>query len=255
MRLGRGRVSPLFCKRQLVGVAPYPRLALLERCDDGMGARFEVFCRVSVGGRVAARDVAARQTLPEVDPPAADLEAILATDSWAAYLADLVGMVTRRVDSDCVALAHGILPMALTRRPLGQDLRLRPVLRGGIEVQYAATRAGPNGSRALVVAFERSLSRTQRPHDGLRKVVFALNAPRIAARHEKERRRAVDHQTPNVSRLCPRDAGSLLDVESQTDEIGHLLAEPRRVVLASTPFSKPSCCGAMSAIVHHTNLV
>src|SRR5687768_14366255 len=63
---------------RLVHVAPAPVLAGLKRADERVRRGMEVFRRVPVFGRVAAADMAAGQTQPEVHPAIPGLQAILA---------------------------------------------------------------------------------------------------------------------------------------------------------------------------------
>jgi hypothetical protein len=64
--------------RQLVDVAPRPGLPRLDRPDERMVRQPKVLRGVLVRGRVAAADVAARETHPQVDPRVAGLGAIFA---------------------------------------------------------------------------------------------------------------------------------------------------------------------------------
>jgi len=71
-----------------VHVAPAPVLARLERLHDGMLGLIKVFGGMLVLGRIAAADVAARETFPEMDPGVAHLQAFLATFTARRYLTD-----------------------------------------------------------------------------------------------------------------------------------------------------------------------
>jgi hypothetical protein len=63
----------------LIHIAPTPVFARLERFDDGVLGRVEMFGGVTVGRAIAASDVAAHETEAKVDPLSADLQAIFAT--------------------------------------------------------------------------------------------------------------------------------------------------------------------------------
>src|SRR5207249_3659465 len=65
-------------ERDLVGVAPAPVLARLERADDRVRRCVMVGGRMAVGRVVAAADVTARQTDAEMEPLAAAAQAVLA---------------------------------------------------------------------------------------------------------------------------------------------------------------------------------
>src|SRR5439155_16602677 len=62
----------------LVHVAPAPVLAALGGADDRMAGLVRVTRRVPVRRRVATADLAAAHAHPQVDPAAADLQALLA---------------------------------------------------------------------------------------------------------------------------------------------------------------------------------
>src|SRR5258708_24893766 len=73
-------------QESIIDVAPRPRLIRLDGRYDRMFRRVIVLGRVSVGRRVAAADVPARQTLAEVDPLAADLHALDTTRGRSAHV-------------------------------------------------------------------------------------------------------------------------------------------------------------------------
>lgn len=85
-------------------------------------------------------------------------------------------------------------------------------------------------------------------HDGRRQVVLAVDAARIAARHQKKGGRAVDHDTSSV-RISPH-ARSVLDVELEADKARHLIQEPRRVILTATAFRESLGLHAVLAGIH-----
>src|SRR5262249_15692045 len=64
---------------RLIDVAPCPALIRFERCDHGVAHLVEVLRGVSVGRAVAAADMTAAQTEPQVHPPRAGLQAIFAS--------------------------------------------------------------------------------------------------------------------------------------------------------------------------------
>jgi len=79
-------------KHDLVNVAPTPVLAGLERLDDRMMAGVKVFRRVSVWRRVAAANVAAGQAKAQVQPDAADAQAVFTTARARCHRANLIKM-------------------------------------------------------------------------------------------------------------------------------------------------------------------
>jgi len=80
-------------------------------------------------------------------------------------------------------------------------------------MEHAAAWTRTHGARALVGALKTCLVGAQRTHHEHREIVLAVDAPRIAARHEEEGRRAIDDKASNVLRLRPSDTRSLLDFE------------------------------------------
>jgi diketogulonate reductase-like aldo/keto reductase len=80
----------------LVGVAPAPVFARLERLHDRMGSVLEVFGRVTIRGAVAASDMATRQAQTQMHPSGADLKAILASLGAGLYFVDLIQVSTFR---------------------------------------------------------------------------------------------------------------------------------------------------------------
>ena len=90
----------------LVLEAPAPVLAALGRADDEVAALTRVLPRVTVGGGVAAADVATGETDAEVQPAIAGLEAVLATfDRLRRKDLDLVEMCALGHRSATVAAA------------------------------------------------------------------------------------------------------------------------------------------------------
>ena len=65
--------------RDLIDEAPRPIFARLEWTDDRVPSPFGMCRGVSVGRRVAATDMAARQAHSEMDPRRADQEAVFAS--------------------------------------------------------------------------------------------------------------------------------------------------------------------------------
>jgi hypothetical protein len=72
------RQSAIVSDLDLIHVAPPPVLVGLEGLHDRVLGRVEVPRRVMVGRRIAAADVAAGQTKPQVDPPIAGAKTLLA---------------------------------------------------------------------------------------------------------------------------------------------------------------------------------
>src|SRR6266536_1976052 len=97
---GRGHFSDLLHNRRerlevaLIDVAPTPLLAALIRHDDRVRRGSEVFGRVLVLGVIAAADVAAAHTQPQVDPRIAELETFLTAIATRRHNLDLVKMCT-----------------------------------------------------------------------------------------------------------------------------------------------------------------
>jgi hypothetical protein len=86
-------------KVQLVNVAPAPFLARLERLDDGMPARAEVFRRVLVPRAVAAADVTAREAQPQVNPSVARLQTFLTALRARRHFANLIQVLASHSSS------------------------------------------------------------------------------------------------------------------------------------------------------------
>src|SRR5258706_1802028 len=77
----------------LVGVAPDPALARLERPDDRMPGLPEMGGGMLVRRAVAAADVTAAHAEPEVHPRTAHSQAVLAAVAAGCDLVDLVEML------------------------------------------------------------------------------------------------------------------------------------------------------------------
>ena len=92
--------SSLKLNEQLVHVAPAPVFAGLEGLDDGVVGRVEMFRGVLVLRVIAAADVAALQTEPEMDPLVAGGETFLAP-AWCVW-----AMVARLTQMDAESLGH-----------------------------------------------------------------------------------------------------------------------------------------------------
>jgi hypothetical protein len=90
-RLPAGEVEHHF-----IHVTPPPRVGRKKRFHDGMTARVEMFGGVLVLRRIAAADVAARKTQPEVNPRIAHFQAFLAAFLIRVRDLDLVGMFACR---------------------------------------------------------------------------------------------------------------------------------------------------------------
>src|SRR6266851_1885762 len=76
----------------LVGIAPAPVLARLERPDDRMSGLVEMRGGVFVRGAVAAADMTTLHAEPKVHPRAAHAQAVLASVGAGRDLTDLVEM-------------------------------------------------------------------------------------------------------------------------------------------------------------------
>src|SRR5262249_16216057 len=88
-------VDPLDTHRELIGVAPGPIFARLDRADDRMLAALRVRRGVTTGRIIATTDVAALQADPQVEPLAAGRKTVLATVDLLGQLGD-VNMVEVR---------------------------------------------------------------------------------------------------------------------------------------------------------------
>jgi hypothetical protein len=76
-------------QKDFIHIAPTPVLPGLERLHDRMFRLVKVLGGVLVLGRVAAADVAADKTFPQVDPGVAHLEALLAAFAAGPDLTNL----------------------------------------------------------------------------------------------------------------------------------------------------------------------
>jgi hypothetical protein len=81
--------------------------------------------------------------------------------------------------------------------------------------------------------------------------VFPVDTSRIATRQEEERGRTVDHYAPGMCASFgnPR---AIFDVEPETNETRHLLAESRSIILAPASLGESQGLGTVSVPVHHT---
>jgi hypothetical protein len=78
----------------LVDVAPAPTLSWLNRSHNRMLRFMKVLCRMFIRRRIAARRMPALHTHPQMHPPRADLQAILATLRRRLHLMNMVQMST-----------------------------------------------------------------------------------------------------------------------------------------------------------------
>ncbi len=155
---------------------------------------------------------------------------------------------------------------ALSRHSSGVELRFRPppscsgsavcgapsgaVVCDHVKVQYPRARARPHGAPASLFAVERGSARAQGTHHVGRQVVLPIDAAWIAAGHEEEGGSAVDYDPPCVG-IGP-NARTFLDVEPKADQVGNLLAKPRRLVFAPTSFRESLGLRTISSPeVHH----
>ena len=78
-------------QHQLVGVTPRPVFPRFEASNQRVMRAAEMFSGVLVGRRIAAADVAAGKAKPEMNPPAAGLEAFLTSSgSVGGHRTDLI---------------------------------------------------------------------------------------------------------------------------------------------------------------------
>src|SRR6266478_1657281 len=82
-------------EKHFVHVAPAPALARLKRLHDGVLRLMEMFGGVFVLGRVAATDMTATETFPQMDPAIAHLQALLAALATRLHLLDFSQVGTR----------------------------------------------------------------------------------------------------------------------------------------------------------------
>jgi hypothetical protein len=92
-------------------------------------------------------------------------------------------------------------------------------------------------------------------HDCVRHVVAAVFAVKVAASHDEERGRRLDHHATDVLRVAADDTAvtPLIDLETQREEPGNLGAQSRSVVLALAPVGESLCglsAAPLSVIVH-----
>jgi hypothetical protein len=81
-------------KNHLVDIAPGPVLARFDRFDEWVFVRVKVLCRVLVLGGIAAADVPATKTQPQVDPFIAHLQALFAAVGVGFYVLNLIEVGT-----------------------------------------------------------------------------------------------------------------------------------------------------------------
>jgi hypothetical protein len=75
-----------------IDITPAPCFAWLEGLDDGMLGRVKMLGRVPVGRAIAAAYMATNQANTEMDPPAADFQAIFTALGAGGNLLDLTYM-------------------------------------------------------------------------------------------------------------------------------------------------------------------
>jgi hypothetical protein len=92
-------------QKHFVHITPAPVLSRLERLHDGMFGLMEVFGGVLILGRVAAADMTADETFPEVDPGIAHLQALLAAFATGLDLANFF-----YVGTSCLCVWHVLPP-------------------------------------------------------------------------------------------------------------------------------------------------
>lgn len=94
-------------EKQVVYVTEGPFLTGLDRPDNGMSDRSKMLCRMSVGRRIAAPNVPAIQTHPEMNPPRASTKAVFtsfrASRNWPKVLemAAIIHPIYAADASDC----------------------------------------------------------------------------------------------------------------------------------------------------------
>src|SRR3954454_12076069 len=96
-------------ERHLVDHAPRPGLARLDRAQDGVFGLAGVPGRVAVRGGVAAADLPAALAHAQMDPLAADLEALLAAGDVGGRLEEL-DLVEMGADGHGGVLSCGVTP-------------------------------------------------------------------------------------------------------------------------------------------------
>jgi hypothetical protein len=128
----RRRRGVIELEQQLIGVAPPPVFAGLERPDDGVGTmRVPMGRGVAVGRAVAAADVATLHAQPQVQPATTGAQAVLAPVAGWRHVFDCVEV--------CAGVSHFLF---FFRRVIGPGL-------GGARADDAAllpsvaVRAGP----------------------------------------------------------------------------------------------------------------
>ena len=94
---GRRRAGQL--EEQVVRVAPEPVLARLERTDQWVVRRLEMFGRVPARGVVTAADVPARLTHSQVNPRSARGEALDAPIGAGRHVEDFVEVLASQLTS------------------------------------------------------------------------------------------------------------------------------------------------------------
>ena len=97
-------------------------------------------------------------------------------------------------------------------RDVRRRLRPRRVGGDGLEAEHAGASSRIGGAQAHVLAVKGRLVGTKRPKHFGRQVMLAASALGVSAGDEKERRRVIDHDSPEMldAAAC---RGSVLDVE------------------------------------------
>src|SRR4051812_36181779 len=126
-----GRRCTLDLEEEVVGIAPPPFLTRFERADEGMlRLLVPVLGGVTVRGVVAAPDVTARHAQTQVNPAAADAQAVLTTVCRRGHIDNRVEMRAR--------VSHQISSVPRERR--GPNDRDRPPPRSWNEETTGASR-------------------------------------------------------------------------------------------------------------------
>ena len=131
-------------------------------------------------------------------------------------------------------------------------LRPGPVARDHDEVENTLTADGTDLPVACVLDLESFEGLLQRGHDGVRHVVSAVDARRVGAREDEERRSLRDHVPPDVRRPEQRKTFAPdvhLDVEALEPRDDVL--EPRTRVLALPPH--PAALGNLGPVPAETH--
>src|SRR5216683_3770927 len=204
----------------LIHKAPSPRLTRLNRPHDRVLRLMEVLRRMFTGRRIAAPHMPADHAHPQMNPPASNLQTLLAPRRRRFYIANLTQM-------SALHLSHGLPP--------GMQLHTNPKRKSKSERTHKSILHPLRNPILLQLPVERSLPDTQQPS---RHQLVPLQLPNRPQNRLPLHLR--DRDDPAISSLRPRLSQSCLRRAIRTRnplhpkvlqlrrQIAHMQHRPRR---------------------------